>query len=239
MSMPSYYGIVERFARNQLLENQFIKTESVVPQCGSLLGKRVARVVHGSWASYSKPNSLDNCLKGTEGCCVGAGIRGCFLVWEHAITKDAGKVMVNMAFSRNSPWVEVISHRPYAGRLDITVHDAPDLLVRIPEWVSENDLRVLVDKQSVPATPLRDGYFRFSGLQEGASIRVEYPIGTESRAAEVNGREYNTRWKGDTVVGIRPRGEHYPLYEREALMSRRAYLAGWSYGDQKGGPIHR
>lgn len=235
---PSYYGIVERFARNQLMENQFIKTDLMVPQSDDPLRKRIVKAVHGSWASYSLPNCLDNGLMGIEGCCLGAGIRGCYLVWENAITKDAEKVSVNMAFSRNSPWVEVISHQPYAGKIDIRVHDAPKLLVRIPEWVSNKDLRVLVNERPVEAVMGANRYIEFTGLQKGAFIRMEYPLSTREGPEQVSGQTYHVRWKGDTVIGILPKGKLYPLYEREWTTSLNTPLVDWPYDSQMGGPVH-
>ncbi len=235
---PSYYGIIERYARNQLMENQFIKTDRMVPQGDDPLRKHIVRAVHGSWASYSLPNCLDNGLMGIEGCCLGAGIRGCYLVWEQAITRDAGKVMVNMAFSRNSPWVEVISHRPYAGKIDIRIHDAPKLLVRTPEWVSKKDLRVFVNEQPVEAVIGGNRSIEFTGLQKGASIQIEYPLSLRDSSEEVSGQAYHVRWKGDAVIGIQPKGKLYPLYEREWMTSPNTPFNHWPYDSQMGGPVH-
>ena len=177
-SIPSYYDTVERYARNQLMENQFRK-----PEAGGSSGRRSdagasgSRAFYGSWASCSLPNSLDNgSLNGIEGCCLGSGIRGCFLVWEHAIVRTGDTVKVNMGVSRNSPWVEVIAYEPYAGKMEIAVHDAPKLLVRIPAWAATKDLKVFVGGNLVPAPDDKNRYLEFTGLPKGSTMRIEYPL---------------------------------------------------------------
>jgi hypothetical protein len=122
---PSYYEIIERYARNQLIENQITTPELILPKEDSSQKHAVTQSLYGSWTSHGRPNSLDGGFDGIiEGCCLGSGIRGCCLVWESIIQKQTDEVLVNFALSRNSPWLEVVSYQPYQGRLDINIHDA-------------------------------------------------------------------------------------------------------------------
>lgn len=235
---PGYYDIVERYARNQLMENQFLRPELAMPKGDHPQREAVTKALYGSWASWSMPNSLDNGLEAVEGCCLGSGIRACYLVWEHAVTKKAGKVMVNMAFSRNSPWVEVISYEPYEGRMDLCVHEAPILRVRIPGAVNEKDLKLCINGKSVPRGDLTDGYVEFSGLKKDDRIQIEYPLLNQETSEEVSGNTYQVNWRGNTVSGINPKGQYYPLFDREWIKQKDTPLVQCPYTHQAKGPVH-
>lgn len=235
---PSDYGVIERFARNQLLENQFRRPDLAIPPGDFPQREAVERAFVGSWASWSLPNSLDNGIHDIEGCCLGAGIRGCFLVWEGIIEREDDAVRVNMLLSRNSPWAEVIGYQPYAGRVDVIMHIPGRLRVRIPEWVAPDDLAVTLGGDPVGFSMSSDRYAEIDGLREDDRVSIEFPLVERVETEIVSGMTYTVRRRGDTVVGIDPRGERYPLYDRPwaenpdpPVVSRPPYL------DQKGGPV--
>jgi hypothetical protein len=236
---PAYYDIIERFARNQLLENQYLRPDLALPAEDHTQREAAARALLGSWASWSLPNSLDNALSGVEGCCLGAGIRGCFLVWDNSLVERDGQVLVNMAFSRNSPWVEVVSHLPYQGRLEIFVHQAlPVLRVRLPPETPPGQTRVAVNGQLRPQIQARDHYLECNRLNRGDRISIEYPLPEKDVTEEVSGNRYAVRWRGATVVGIQPRGRRYPLFERDWLKPGEPPVGECLYQRQAGGPVH-
>lgn len=236
---PDYFDFVERCARNQLMENQIIRPERALPPGEFPQREAVLKALHGSWASHSLPNSLDNCLKGVEGCCLGAGIRACYLVWESVIQKREDAVFVHLAMSRNSPWVEVMGYQPYEGQLDIRIHAAPKLRVRIPAWVRATDIQVRIDQQVVQAGFFNPRYLGFENLKRGQLLEITYPLRQETIAEIVADKEYHVRWRGDTVVHIAPQGQRYPLYERDWMERDAAPLiSGHPYGRQTGGPVH-
>ncbi len=236
---PSYYGVIERYARNQLLENQFLHPERMLPSSPFPGKEKITNALYGSWASWSFPHSLDNCTASVEGCCLGAGIRGCFLVWDHVVSKEGDIVTVNMALSRNSPWVEVIGYQPYKGRMDLVIHDAPDLHVRIPEWVDVEELRVTTGEKSYPYHFISDHYIQLQGLKQGENVRLEYPLCRKQTDEKVSGQTYNVQWRGDTVVSIKPEGQIYPLFERSWMEKDETPVEpGQPYQQQLGGPVH-
>jgi hypothetical protein len=108
----------------------------------------------------------------------------------------------------------------------------------MPEWVSKHNLRVFINDHPVEAMFGGERSIEFTGLQKNAFIRIEYPLPQRDGAEEVCGRAYKVQWKGDTVVGIQPKGQLYPLYERAEMMSPNAPLVDWPYDRQQGGPVH-
>jgi hypothetical protein len=236
---PKYFDVVERFARNQLLENQVLRPARLLLDSDFPGRAAVTRALDGSWASYSQPNSLDNSTSAVEGCCLGSGIRGCYLVWESVLAKVNDTVFVHLALSRNSPWVEVIGYQPYEGRLDVVVHDAPRLRVRVPEWASDDVIRVAVDGRAVATKLDADRYLVLDDLRPGERASLTYPLRNEERDETVTGRAYRVRWRGDTVVAVEPPGRRYPLYEREGTRRDLAPIVqGTPYHQQIGGPVH-
>ena len=221
---PAYYEIAECYARNQLIENQFKNTD--------------IKILNGNWASWSKPNCLDNGLNMIEGCCLGSGIRGCFLVWDSIIQKENDTVYINMAFSRNSPWVEIVSYQPYEGRIDMIVHDAEKIMVRIPSWAKKEEVQIHINHTPVHADYVDQVYVKLSGLRQNDHIKVQYPLKLAVIPEIVNGTEYLAEWKGNTVVGINPKGNFYPIFEREYMKKNAApMLSEQPYKSQTGGPV--
>jgi hypothetical protein len=236
---PSYYEVVERIAGNQLMENQFKRTETSDDILGLERNSAIAKAFYGSWASWSFPNSLDNGLAMIEGCCLGSGMRGCFLVWDNIITKKQGTVSVNMALSRNSPWVEVVSYQPYQGRVDLIVHDAPKLLVRIPSWVRQSELTVTINDKAQPFNFTDQKYIVFNGLKKDDVITVAYPLERVETCENVNGTDYRVQWRGDTVTHISPKGLIVPIFERDWMETDEVPMAeNQPYANQLGGPVH-
>ena len=214
--LGNYWDDVERYTRNQFLENQIRDPELVVPTDRRRDSQTpVAAIVRGSFESTAAPNSL---LSGPrqeiEGCCTGAAGRGCFLVWERIITEQADGVFVNLAFSRESEAVEVISQEPYSGTLVVRAKQARNLFVRVPGW-AERD-RVQVSAGGVDRSPAwQDDYLALGAVEPGQELIITYPQQAREEQVSIAGRDYAVRWKGGTVVGIEPGGERYPIYRRQ------------------------
>ena len=81
-------------------------------------------------------------------CCI-SGAEALYIVWHNIVTQNEHGVSVNLLLNRDSRWVRVNSHMPYEGKVELFVHDAPVLSVRIPDWASKNDVLVVVDDRSV------------------------------------------------------------------------------------------
>ena len=217
-----YWEHVERFARNQLMENQVSDLDQIAVAKGerkdtekSTYERIRERSLGGFWGgssasdhSYVRTNML-------AGCCCGMGARTLFLVWDSIVEKRPEGVYVNLALNRNSEWLEVVSYRPYQGRIKLMIRDAPTVFVRVPEWAGE---RVGLYVDNKPGTvQWRGDYLKLEGLARDQEVTIIYPLKKEQRTERIGGREYELRWRGDTVINISPRRDVYPLYERDHL----------------------
>ena len=76
------------------------------------------------------------------GCCNAHGTHGLYLLWHHAVRKTDRGVFVNLLFNRAAPWITVENHLPHQGRIDVSIHDAPVLFVRVPKWVDRETVKI-------------------------------------------------------------------------------------------------
>src|SRR6516165_6463562 len=108
---PEYWNDIERFVRNQLVENQFNNLEIL-----HLTDPLLIRGMRGSFESWADPNTLLAVKNGDiEGCCINGGIRGLFLASQNAIQETAEEAQINLLISAISSSVEVASYLPYEG----------------------------------------------------------------------------------------------------------------------------
>ena len=109
---------------------------------------------------------------------------------------------------------------PYEGKVEILVHDAPTLYMRVPDWVERTRVNVMVDGN--PRTFEWNGeHVKLTGLRSNENVTVTYPLRELKETVRIGGAiditppEYTLTWRGDTVVEISPKGMICPLYQRE------------------------
>ncbi|MFH1570640.1 MAG: hypothetical protein ABIL09_21800 [Gemmatimonadota bacterium] len=147
-------------------------------------------------------------------CCTGNATRALYYVWEHMLTCRQGEVSVNLLLNRPSRQVDVHSHLPYRGEVEVRVKEGCRLRLRLPEWVAPAEAAAAVDGQD--RTLSFDGRYVVLGpVPGGATARLRFPIGERTQALEIEGARYEVVRRGNEVVHIDPAGEHSPLYQRQ------------------------
>ena len=185
-----------------------------------MTGQQMGACGFPDWVNDSR-SDLDPELPGLhmQGCCADATIRGAHAVWAETVTGNAGEARVNLSFNRKSPLVDVISCLPHRGELNLLVHTAKKVLVRVPEWAPKSETRAYRMRSAVPVE-WEGNYVVFANTQEGHQLTVIYPL----RIAEIketvgslDGTEYRQRWRGNTIVDIDPPGKWLPMFQRPEL----------------------
>ncbi|NGN65320.1 hypothetical protein G5C51_15605 [Streptomyces sp. A7024] len=236
-----YWTVVERFLRNHLTASQLDDTDWVrsapdrsldIP--GWQTHYRVGERVKGAFAGYGAPNDyVSDAVLGrghtsdVQACCVGSGVRGLFTGWNAIVTGDDQLVRVNLLLNRGSRYVDVLSHLPYEGRVDLDVRaDCRELRLRIPPWAGYAHVAVVRHPVSGPAVTAAgrepelwapDGCLRLARPRAGERITITFPLVAAETVETAAGREYRTRWRGDDVVGIEPEGRSRPMYRHRTL----------------------
>lgn len=217
-----YWNDIERFVRNQCIQNQF----------GDVSGLRiqdpmVARGLRGAFESYAAPNTLIAVEDGTiEGCCITGGIRCLFLAYQNAIHETDDAIRINLLLSHGTAGVKVTSFLPGQGRLEVYPRCAKEIWLRCPDWLDLNDVKVggSAGLRSVAEPDAHS--VRIAGGGPGMRIVVTFPLRDERVTYTVADRSYDVRWRGDSVMSLTPAGRPYPLYQHAADLSRGASLRG-------------
>ena len=238
-----YWGVVERFLRNHLTESQLLNLDWVVDlpdksqdDPGMKSYYKVAERARGAFAGYSAPN--DFCCDVAEGrghtndlqtCCIGSGTRGLFMGWSHIVTETDGTVSVNLLLNRGSRWLDVSSHLPHEGRVDLLVHrPIKRLLVRIPEWAGyakvaarrERGDEAFVQSGSEPSMWLNGRFLVLREVREGERITVTFPLKQRQTVEQAVGQQFIAQWRGDYVIRLTPEGVHHPFYNHRQIFDK-------------------
>lgn len=125
---------------------------------------------------------------------------------------------MNLLLNRASPWADVDSYIPYQGRVEIKIKHSLDLAVRIPEWVTPQEVRVQVN--ATERSVGWDGrYVRVGAVKPGDVVAVVFPIYERTDVVYAQKRKYTPVRRGNEVVDIYPRGRYYPFYQRSHYRS--------------------
>ena len=203
----------------QALEQRYAEA---VKTAERMVGQQLGACGFPDWVNKLQ-SDLDSDLPGIhmQGCCADATIRGAYAIWAETVTGNDGEARVNMAFNRKSDLVDVVSCLPYRGEVDLAVHKARRVLVRVPEWTSKSEVKVYVNR--VPVATKWDGaYVVFPKTKSGELLTVTYPLRTatiKETVGSLAGIEYTERWRGNTIVHIEPPGKWIPMFERPELES--------------------
>jgi len=227
---------VDRWVRNQLAENQITWNAWItdghldrsnvsisIPE-GEYTTDNVAQRSLGSFAGWPAPNDFvgsgdwgggpkDPITLTVMNCCTGSGARGLYGVWRDIISYEEGQLRVNLLLNRASKWVDIESHIPYTGRVDVKVKQPIDLSIRIPEWVTPEEVKV--EAGGAARKVSFDGrYAKVGKVSNGQTVVMTFPISERTEKRTIEGFDYTFIVRGNDVVSVDPPGENCPLYQR-------------------------
>jgi hypothetical protein len=142
-------------------------------------------------------------------CCTGNCCQGLYYAWEGIVRPEGEGAAVNLWLNRRSPWADVWSWLPHAGRLLVQNKGRRRISVRQPGWARRADLRCWIDGRPV-APEWRGSRMVFDGLGGSERIAIEAPCRLETgRYTLVNiadpagSRErYAVELRGHTAVRV-------------------------------------
>ena len=215
-----YWDDIERFVRNQLVENQFRDVSGLAIQ-----DPKVALGLTGAFEAYADPNTLLAVEKGTvEGCCIGGGMRGLFLAYQNAVHETPDEIRVNLLLSTGTDSLEVAGYMPFEGRIDLYPKTSKPISVRCPPWLDPESVRVDGPAGLTHKTSPKTRHLLLFNARPGSTIVLRFTQPEQERTHVVAGRSYRALWRGDTVLAMQPRGKPYPIFQRERLRATQAPL---------------
>jgi len=213
---PEYWNDLERFTRNQLVENQFRESEGL-----GITDQRVADVLRGSFDCWAEPNTLFASVRqwgkeddaDVEGCCVNGGMRGIFLASEKGVEGKGRTKRIHFLKDSECSDLRVESYLPREGRVVVTVTTEADLQVRVPDWADRRALEVTVgDKRIDPL--VEGGYATIDDVPVNTAIEIRFPVRNLTETCKAGPKQYDITWLADTVMEVAPPGVKYPIYQR-------------------------
>ncbi len=219
-----YWEDVDRYVRNQLVENQmrqgawidkYAADLPVTPVPEGATGDHVSERVVGSFSGWASGNEylIRMSQPLVSACCTGNGSRALFYVWRDMIHFDQGRLRLHLLFNRASPWADVNSFIPYEGRVDVNLKANCNLDIRLPEWVSPEEAGGVINNAPIELA-YSGRYAQFGRVPRGDTATLTFPIRERNADAQIGDDSYHLTIKGNDVVDIRPAGTLYPYYQR-------------------------
>ena len=153
-------------------------------------------------------------VQGIMHCCTANGARGLYDVWRNIIHQQDKSVKVNLLLNRSGGPVDVDSHLPYTGQVDIKVRQDCNLQVRIPSWIELSKIKCTVDNQ-VRSVSFEGRYANIGMVKPLQFVSLNFPLEEKTVRVSAKNRWYFLVRKGNDVVNIDPPGKVSPLYNRD------------------------
>ncbi|MHB1455327.1 MAG: hypothetical protein ACYC0V_00270 [Armatimonadota bacterium] len=203
-----YWEDVDRYVRNQLVEQQFVSKDLLQKVGASMPTRKVTpptetddRVIErniGGFAGYGDISVLPNSW--IMHCCTGNATQALYYAWD-GIVRKSGKdsVQINLLLNRASPWLDIDSYLPYEGKVLIVNKTAKSVSIRIPSWVSRGAVSCIVGSKRVEANWVGN-YILFGDLKPGNKIKLAFPVVERSSIATLEGITYKLDFRGNTLI---------------------------------------
>jgi hypothetical protein len=235
---PEYWDHVERYVRNYIRQNQFFITrqyEAMYREKNATKspqeiegGLKRMRDFEGGFIGGPAPNDWLNWMADDSsfgngerlnifGCCVPEGMRALYTAWSATSTPLAEGVFVNLSFNHQSPHARVISFLPDRGYLAVKAGKSDDFFVRPPSWTRRSDVLAFVNGEKTPLTWGGPGlaYVKFQRAKAGDELSITYPLVEFTQTLSIwpsrPDLKFKIRWRGNTAIGIDPKGRYLPI----------------------------
>jgi hypothetical protein len=179
--------------------------DPVVQSCDHVPERNV-----GAFAGWPTANDWG---LGIMHCCTGNATRALYYIWEHILHHQPGQLRVNLLLNRASSWADMDSHLPYVGQVDVKIKQPVDLSIRLPAWVTPDQVRCQVHGQDRPVG-CEGRYVQVGPVQPGDVATLTFPIAERTEEVWIEKARYTLIRKGHDVVHIDPPGRYCPLYQR-------------------------
>jgi hypothetical protein len=219
-----YWNDIERFTRNQLIENQFRDVDFL-----GIEDPRVSGALSGSFDCWAKPNTLFAPVRqwgkeddgDVEGCCVNGGMRGIHMAYTNILTEKNNEQRLDLLFNLDTPKLRIRSHLPFEGKVVIEPEQSQKgfspfiLKVRIPDWVKIPTIRLFDRLDPIPVQR-QENYLKIEVKNPESVIQVTFDQSRNTERTTVANEEYEIEWLCDTVLSVNPPGKKYPIYQRNS-----------------------
>ena len=193
-----YWDQIDRFARNQTAEAQFLDPSEWVREKavrGRILDKE--KWVYEYWPPELKVlpyDDYENVVNRSVGgfmwssatehlfipaslmlCCSAHALRTFHLVWKNAVTEDLRGLAVNLHVSCENDLAEVISYEPFAGRTVVIPKKNASLRIRIPDHALGGKVQARAGGRPLDV-PVRGRYAELGPAAANTEYSLEFDL---------------------------------------------------------------
>ncbi len=218
LGYEEYWDDINKFARNQLVENQvrytgYLTVDNSLPDGNGITYKNLDKRIIGGFTGGSEPNSISlTRFRSIAGCCVGMAPVALKIVWDNAVSKKGNTLIVNVPFDKECENYKMTSLIPNEGSVSLSPKFDCSVGFRLYDWNKNG--KISVDGKKVDFTVV-DGIAVVDHVKSGSEVTFEFVIETVKKKEITRGTEFTVYWRGCDVVDITPRGEHVRLYQRD------------------------
>lgn len=223
-----YYDRVERVTRNQLMESQIINTSlfrntAEKNDTDQLCFHNIADMVLGGFAGWAGPNDfIGNCANNycLMNCCGPSGIAALCNVWNAIYSLKKHELFLNIWMNKDDNIVCIKNHEPADGLLEINMKIEIDTLyIRKPSFLNMGSVCVLCNGKLSKCVST-EAYLWVERLHPNDEICIRYDLNRRTEQINVNGRDFDVTWAGDSVVSMNPPGTVMPFYTHNFVEDR-------------------
>lgn len=221
----SYWDDLNRYARNQLSENQikytgYVVCDNTLPDGEGKTYRDLDKRLIGGYTGGSEPNSISlERFRSIAGCCVGTGPIALGIIWKNVVTEQDGVLTVNVHTSKETDIYRLAHRMPDEGEITLELKKPTSRAgFRLYPWMGE-DVTLLCNGEKATAV-CENGVLYAEGLAAGDVLTLVFPIETVEKKETVGTNEYTVFWRGADVVDLLPRGDHIRLYQRDLRLPK-------------------
>ncbi len=237
-----YWDDVDAIVRNQLAEQQLTDAAALAEFCARQPERTdtarypapfettedvINRSV-GVFFGLTKPGMVTD--PWVMHCCTGNASQAIYYAWEGALREETGAATVNLLLNRSGRTVDVLSHLPYEGRVDLLIKAPLRVAVRIPHWVELAAARL--ERAGERLETERVGrHLVVRGLRAGDRVTLTFPVRESAATYTVNAgtpaaATYHLRFRASTALAVEPEAPRqpndFPLYRGRGLRTAAA-----------------
>ncbi len=221
----SHWDDLNRFARNQLTENQikytgYMVVDNTLPDADGKTYRHLDRRLIGGYTGGAEVNSISlTRFRSIAGCCVGTAPIALGILWQYVACEFDGILTVNLHTEKETDAWKLTHEIPNNGIIRLECKkDIPAAGFRLYDWMGKAPLMTL--NGAPVAAKERNGVLYTEGLKKGDALVLEFPLENEVKSESYDDVVYTEYWRGPDMVDILPRGEHIRLYQRDKTITK-------------------
>jgi len=211
---PAYFEDAETMVRNLLVRCQIFRTDWVGdgggrPDTTETMYRGLRSRIRGAFY-FPTPNDFHS--YNTD--LTGAVMQGLCETWQSIYREDGGRIHVDLLLSKKDEQIEIESRLPRSGVVRIRPkRSVRSVAVRIAPWINRTKLRATIGGRKAEGH-FHGHYLVFGALPRQSNLTLKFNLPQTATTQRAAGWPdlYHLRWRGNTVVSIRPQGRICPLF---------------------------